>query len=88
MGFERKKKGKYKRAEKFVEKMKEIQEEAKTVLGKVQEDMKKYANRRRSKVDEYKVEDLVILSIQDLKYQMVRRRTKKSTERFVDLYKV
>jgi len=68
MGFERKKKGKYKRAEKFVEKMKEIQEEAKTVLGKVQEDMKKYANRRRSKVDEYKVEDLVILSIQDLKY--------------------
>jgi len=68
MGFERRKKGKYKGVEKFVEKIKEIQEKAKKVLGKVQEDMKKYANRRRSKVDEYKVKDLVILSTKDLKY--------------------
>ena len=41
MGFKRRKKGKYKGAEKFVEKMKEIQEEAKAVLGKAQEKMKK-----------------------------------------------
>ena len=34
MGFEMRKKGKYKGAEKFVTKMKEIQEEAKAVLGK------------------------------------------------------
>ena len=34
MGFERRKKGKYERAEKFIEKMKEIQEEAKVALGK------------------------------------------------------
>ena len=40
MEFERRKKRKYVGAEKFVEKMKEIQEEAKAVLGKVQEDMK------------------------------------------------
>ena len=30
--------------------------------------MKKYIDRRRSEVNKYKVEDLVILSIQDLKY--------------------
>jgi len=48
--------------------MKEIQEEAKAVLGKAQEDMKKYANRKRTEVDKYKVGDLVILSIKDLKY--------------------
>jgi len=42
MGFEGRKKGKYAGAEKFIEKMKEIQEEAKAVLGKAQADMKKY----------------------------------------------
>ena len=68
MGFEGRKKGKYAGAEKFVEKMKEIQEEAKAALKKVQEDMSKYANRKRSDVDEYKVEDLVMLSTKDLKY--------------------
>jgi len=88
MGFEGRKKGKYKGAKKFVEKMKEIQEEAKAVLGKAQEDMKKYADRRRSEVNEYKVEDLVMLSIKDLKYQMVGRRTEKLMERFVGPYKV
>jgi len=44
-------------------------------LRKVQEDMKKYADRRRSEVNEYKVGDLVMLSTKDLKYQMVKRRT-------------
>jgi len=34
MGFEGRKKGKYKGTEKFVKKMKKIQEEAKAVLGK------------------------------------------------------
>jgi len=88
MGFEGRKKGRYAGAEKFIEKMKEIQEEAKAVLGKVQADMKKYANKKRSDVEEYKVEDLVILSTKDLKYQMVGRRTEKLTERFVGPYKI
>jgi len=58
------------------------------VLEKAQEDIKKYANRKRKKVDEYKIEDLVMLSTKDLKYQMVRRRIEKLTERFVRPYKV
>jgi len=88
MGFEGRKKGRYAGAEKFIERMKEIQEEAKAVLGKVQADMKKYANKKRSDVEEYKVGDLVILSTKDLKYQMVGRRTEKLTERFVGPYKI
>ena len=68
MGFEERKKRKYEGTEKFVEKIKEIQEEAKAALGKAQEDMKKYADRRRSEVDEYKVGDLVMLSTKNLKY--------------------
>jgi len=46
MGFEGRKKGKYAGAEKFIKKMKEIQEEAKVALGKVQEEMRKYTTER------------------------------------------
>jgi len=88
MGFKGRKKGKYKGVEKFIKKMKEIQEEAKAVLGKVQADMKKYTDKKRSDVEEYKVEDLVMLSTKDLKYQMVGRRTEKLTERFMGPYKI
>jgi len=87
MGFEGRKKGRYKEGEKFVEKMKEIQEEAKMALGKAQKDMKKYADRKRAEVDKYKVGDLVMLSTKDLKYQMVKR-TEKLMERFVGPYKI
>ena len=50
--FEVRKKKKYKRAEKFATKIKEIQEEAKTALEKVQEEMKKYVDRKRRKINE------------------------------------
>ena len=46
MGFERRRKGKYEVAGKFVEKIRKIQEEAKTALGKAQEEMKKFADRK------------------------------------------
>ena len=88
IGFEDRKKRKYQGAEKFIEKMKEIQKEAKVTLGKAQEEMKKYTDRKRGEVDNYKVGDLVMLSTKDLKYQMVGRRTEKLTERFVGPYKV
>jgi len=50
--------------------------------------MKKYADKKRAEVNEYKVGDLVMLSTEDLKYQMVRRRTEKLTERYVGPYKI
>ena len=88
MGFEGRKKGIYEGVEKFVEKIKEIQEEAKAVLGKAQKKIKKYIDRKRAEVDDYKVGDLVMLSTKDLKYQMVGRRTEKLTKRFVGPYKI
>jgi len=50
--------------------------------------IKKYADRKRGEVDNYKVGDLVMLSTKDLKYQMVGRRTEKLTERFIGPYKI
>ena len=88
IGFKGRKKGKYQGAEKFIEKMKEIQKKAKVVLGKVQEKIKKYVNGKREEVDDYKVEDLVMLSTKDLKYQMVGRRMEKLLERFIGPYKI
>ena len=87
MEFEVRRKGKYKGAEKFITQM-EIQEEAKAVLGKVQEEIKRYTDRKRAEVNEYRIEDLVILSTKDLKYQMISRRTEKLTEKFVGPYKI
>ena len=46
MGFEGRRKRKYKVVERFVERMKKIQEEAKAALGKAQEKMKKFVNRK------------------------------------------
>jgi len=50
--------------------------------------MKKYADKKRSNIEEYKVGDLVMLSTKDLKYQMVGRRTDKLTERYIGPYKI
>ena len=68
MGFEGRKKGKYEEVEKFVEKMKEIQKKAKAALTKMEENMKKYTDRKRGEADGYRVGDLVMLSTKNLKY--------------------
>jgi len=88
MGFEMRKKGKVLRAEEFAPKMKEIQEEAQAALRKAQEEIKKQADWYRGEVEEYKVGNMVLLSTRDLKWQMIRRRTDKLTERSVEPYKV
>jgi len=68
--------------------MKKIQKKAKAALRKAQEEMKKYADKKKTEVNEYKVGDLVMLSTKNLKYQMVRKRTEKLMERYVGSYKI
>ena len=51
------KKGKQEGAEKFAERMKSVQEEAKAALHKAQEEMKRYTNRERGEVEKYRVGD-------------------------------
>jgi len=53
MGFKMRKKGKFEKAEEFATRIKEVYKEAKVALKKSQEEMKRYANRKRSKVEEY-----------------------------------
>jgi len=88
MGFKGRRKGKYEAAGKFVERMKKIQEEAKAALGKAQEEIKRFGNRKWGKGEEYRVGDLVLLSTKNLKWQTKGRRSEKLTERFVGPYKI
>jgi len=83
MSFEIRKKRKYAKAEKFVKEIKKIHEETKAALRKSQKKMKKYADKNRKEVVDYKVGDKVLLSTKDLMWQM-----KKLMEKFVELYKI
>ena len=88
MGFEGKRRRKFEAVGKFVEKMKKIQKVARAALGKVQKEMKRYADKKQEKAEEYKIGNLVLLSTKDLKWQMIERRSEKLTEWFIGPYRV
>ena len=62
-------KEKVKKATKFVERIKKMQKEAVAALKKIQEDMKRQADRRRKESEEWKKEDKVMLSMKDLMFK-------------------
>ena len=84
MGGDIRKKGKVESAMEFVEKMKKIQEEARAVLQKTQEEMKRYADRSRKETEKWKKGDRILLSTKDLVFK--ERPTKKLMERYVGPY--
>jgi len=88
MGFELRKKGRFEGVERFAKKIEEVQSEAKAALTKAQEEIRRYADRKRGEAVEYKVGDLVLLSTRDLKWQMVSRSLEKLVKRFIGPYKV
>ena len=80
MGFEIRKKGKFEKAEEFAKRMKKVYEEAEATLRKSQKEIRKYANRKRNKPEEYRVGDWVLLSTKNFKFQMQRRHLEKLME--------
>ena len=66
--------------------IKEVYKETEVALRKSQKKIRKYTNRKRREAEEYRVEDWVLLSIKDLKYQIQRRRLEKLTEKFIRPY--
>jgi len=54
----------------------------------MQEEIKKFADRKQGKGKEYKVGDLVLLSTKDLKWQIKGRRLEKLIEHFIGPYKI
>ena len=86
MDFDIRKKRKNEKAEEFVREMKKRHEEARAALVKSQEKMKKQADKSRKEAEEYKVGDKVLISTKDFLMELMKRVTKKLTEKFIRLY--
>jgi len=88
MGFDIRKKGKNEKAEEFAREMKERHEEARVALVRSQEEMKRQADRSRKEAEEYRVGDKVLISTKDFSMELMKRATKKLTEKFIGPYVV
>jgi len=88
MGFDVRKKEKNEKAEEFVKEMKERHEEARAALVKVQEEIKRQADRSRKEMEEYRVGDKILISTKDFLMELMKRVTKKLTEKFIGPYVV
>ena len=86
MGFDIRKKRKNEKAEEFAKEMKERHEEARAALVKLQEEMKRQADRSRKEAEEYRVGDKVLISMKDFSMELMKRAMKKLTEKFIGPY--
>jgi len=62
-------KGKMEKVTEFVKRMRRVQKEAGAALMKVQEEMKRQADKGRKEAEEWKVRDRVMLSTKDLVFK-------------------
>ena len=69
IGIDIRRKGKMKKAMKFVERMEKVQEEAGTVLRKAQEEIKQQVDKERKETEAWKAGDRVMLSTKDLVFK-------------------
>jgi len=86
MGGDIRKKGKVESAIEFAERMKKVHEEAEAALKKMQEEMKRYADRGRKETEVWKKGNRVLLSTKDLVFK--ERLSKKLIERYVGPYTI
>jgi hypothetical protein len=86
MGVEPRKAGKHPAAQEFAEQMQQTHEEAQASLKVNNEQMRKYADRKRSDAPEYKVGDSVLLSTKDLPLR--ERPSRKLAEKYIGPYKI
>ena len=88
MGFDIRKKGKNEKAEEFAREIKERHEEVRVALVRLQEEMKRQADRNRKETEEYRVGDRVLISTKDFLMELMKRAMKKLMEKFIRLYMV
>jgi len=88
IGFDIRKKGKNMKVEEFAREMKNRHEEAKSALVRSQEEMKRQVDRNRKEAEEYRVGDKVLISTKDFPMKLMKRVTKKLTEKYIGPYVV
>jgi len=67
---------------------KERHEKVRAALVRSQEEMKRQADRSRKKAEEYRVGDKVLISTKDFLMELMKKATKKLTEKFIGPYVV
>jgi len=80
------KKGKVEKVTELVERIKRVQKEAGAALKKIQEEIKRYADRNRKETEKWRKGDRVMLSTKDLVFK--KRPVCKLVERYVGPYKI
>ena len=85
MGADIRRKGKVEKAMEFVERMRQVQEEAGMALKKTQEDMKQ-ADKERKETEKWKKGDRVMLSAKDLVFK--ERLARKLVDQYIGLYTI
>ena len=83
IGMDIRRKEKVEKVTEFVKRIKKVQEETEAVLRKIQEKIKRQADKRRKKVQKWKKRTKVILSTKNLVFK--ERLAKK---RYIELYEV
>jgi len=86
MGGNIRKKGKVESTTEFVERIKKVHKKAEIALKKIQEEMKRYADRSRKETEKWKRGDRVLLSTKDLVFK--KRPVKKLMERYIGPYAI
>jgi len=86
MGGDIRKRGKIESATEFVESMKKVHEEAVAVLKKVQEDMKRQADKEMRETKDWKKGNRVMLSTKDLVFK--EKLARKLVDQYVSLYTI
>jgi len=86
MGGDIRRKGKVEKATEFVERMKQVQEEAGVALKKAQENMKRQTNKGRRENEDWKRGDRVLLSTKNLVFK--KRLAKKLVDQYVGPYTI
>jgi len=86
MGGDIRRKGKVESVTEFIERMKKVHEEAEVALKKTQEEMKRYADRSKKKMEKWEKGDRVLLSTKDLVFK--ERPARKLMERYIGPYAI
>jgi len=86
MGVDIKRKEKMEKATEFTERIKKVQEEVEVALKRIQEEMKQQVDRRRRKIEVWKVGDKVMLSMKDLVFK--EQLEKKLVDQYIGPYTI
>ena len=86
MGDDIRRRGKVEKVMEFVERMKKVHKDAGAVLKKVQEDMKRQADRERREAKDWKRGDRILLSTKDLVFK--ERPVRKLVDQYVGPYTI